>query len=192
MRFFVSVEPAIPVVDRLSLLQDECAHAIKSAHGAARWTPAPHIRLNLKVMQNLEAGAAQRVREMLEDFAKALAPFSFESKGTQWMHDPGMAKLLTTQVHDPSGTLEALQQHIDQAADHIGFQRDTHPWKPHILLGRLATPKTAVDFEPIFAPFEHTAWGRTECKELILFRSQLVGRSARTRVVRRFQLGSGK
>lgn len=47
MRFFVSVEPAIPVVDRLSLLQDECAETIQSLQGAARWTPAPHIRLNL-------------------------------------------------------------------------------------------------------------------------------------------------
>lgn len=191
MRFFVSVEPAIPVVDRLSLLQDECAEAIKKEHGAVRWTPAPHIRLNLKVMKNLEAGAAQRVQEMLVDFAKALKPFAFECRGTQIIDAPGMAKLVTTEVYDKSGVLEALQQHIDQAADHIGFMRDTTPWIPRILLGRLATPHGAVDFDPIFAPFEQTAWGRTECKELLLFRSQLVGRSSRTRVIKRFQLGSG-
>lgn len=192
MRFFVSVEPAIPVVDRLSLLQDECAEIIKSHHGAVRWTPAPDIRLNLKIMKNLEAGAAQRVQEMLVDFAKALPPFAFESKGTHIIDEPGIATLVTTEIHDKSGSLEALQQHIDQAADYIGFQRDQTPWKPRILLGRLATPQKKVDFQSIFAPFEHTSWGRTECKELLLFRSQLVGRSARTRVVRRFQLGSGQ
>lgn len=192
MRFFVSVEPAIPVVDRLSLLQDECAEAIKAQKGAVRWVPVQNIRLNLKVMQNLEAGAAQRVQEMLVDFAKALPPFPFETRGTSVAREPGMAKLVTTEVYDKSGSLEALQRHIDQAADHIGFTRDEEPWLPRILLGRLATPKAFVDFDPIFAPFEQTSWGRTECRELILYRSQIVGRSARTRVIRRFQLGSGE
>lgn len=192
MRFFVAVEPAIPVVDRLSLLQDECAEAIKEQNGAVRWAPVQNIRLNLKIMKDLEAGAAQRVQEMLVDFAKALPPFSFETRGTSVAREPGMAKLITTEVYDKSGSLEALQRHIDQAADHIGFARDEEPWRPRILLGRLATPKGPVDFDPIFAPFEQTAWGRTECRELILFRSQIVGRSARTRVIRRFQLGSGE
>lgn len=191
MRFVVGVELAIPVVDRLSLLQEEVGEQVLAQQGGVRWTPVQHIRLNLKVFKNLEAGAVQRVQEMLADFAQALHPFAFDTRGTSADRVPGMAKLLTTEIYDPTNTLGPLQQHIDRAADRIGFEGDDRPWHPKVLLGRLATPSVAVDFDSMIAPYQHTAWGETQCRELVFYRSQVVGRESRVRVLRRFTLGTG-
>lgn len=192
MRYVVGVELAIPVVDRLSLLQEEAETQIFEAGARVRWTPVEHIRLNLKVFKNLESGAVQRVQEMLEDFAKAVPAFPFQTLGTSADRRAGQAKLLTTRVEEPEGILTSLAEHIDRAADRIGFDGDDRPWHPHVLLGRLATPSTAVDFEPILAPYAQTVWGETQCRELVLYRSQLVGRESRVRVLRRFALGTGR
>lgn len=191
MRFVVGVELAIPVVDRLSLLQEETEPLIFDAGGRVRWTPVEQLRLNLKVFKNLETGAVQRVQEMLADFAKAVRPFSFETRNTSADRTPGMAKLLTTEVFDEGETLAPLQRHINRAADRIGFESDDRPWHPQVLIGRLATPTQAVDFDTILSPYQNTDWGPTECRELVLYRSQVVGREARVRVLRRFSLGTG-
>lgn len=192
MRFVVGVELAIPVVDRLSLLQEEAGEAIEALGARVRWTPVEQIRLNLRVFDTLDPSAVDRVQATLGEFAKALRPFSFETRGTRADRAPGEAKLLYAQVEDPSDTLRSLAEHINRAADPIGFAHDERPWHPRVLVGRIATPGPAVDLDDTFAPYAQTAWGETECRELILYRTQLVGREARTRVAKRFALGTGR
>ncbi len=192
MSYSVGVELAIPVVDRLSLLQEETGEIIKQRRAAVRWIPPTHMRLTLRAFRTLEASARTRVQEMLHDFASALTPFTFQTIGSFTDREPGMAKLITTKVHDDGDTLHALQEHIDRAADMIGFLPDTRPWQPSVLIGRLATPHGHVELDDIFTPYTQTAWGETECRELILYESQVIGRIAQTKAIRRFQLGSGR
>lgn len=191
MRFVVGVELAIPVVDRLSLLQEEAGEAIEALGARVRWTPVEQLRLNLRVFEELDPSAVDRVQSTLRDFAKATQAFRFETRGTRADRAPGEAKLLYTQVEDPSDTLRSLAAQIEEAAGVTGFAADERPWHPRVLVGRLATPGPAVDLDGALAPYAETVWGETECREIVLYRTQLVGREARTRVVKRFALGSG-
>lgn len=192
MRFFVGIELAIPVIDRLALLQDEVGEETFSRGARVRWTPVEHIRLNLKVFEAVDAGIAQRLQEMLTETASYFQTFRFDAVGTQADRVAGQARIVTTQLHDSSNTLQSLRDHIERQADRVGFQEDHAPWQPAVLLGRLATPDGPADVDALLHPYRNTPWGQSECRELVLYRSQLVGREARTRVVRRFAVGDAR
>lgn len=192
MRFFVGVELAIPVVDRIALLQDEVGEEAFNRGARVRWTPVEHIRLTLKVFEKLDTGIAQRVQEMLSEAAQSMQPFRFDTQGTDASRTVGHARLITTRCHDNHHELLELRTHIERQADRVGFLEDRAPWSPHVLIGRLATPDGAADIDTLLLPYRDTPWGQTECRELVLYRSQLVGRESRTRVVRRFSLGAGR
>ena len=192
MGYSVGVELAIPVIDRLSLLQEETGPIIKERQAAVRWNPVTDMRLTLRAFRHLEASAYTRVQDMVQDFARALTPFRFECVGSRAEREPGMACLITADIREEGDTLQALQEHINRAADMIGFMPDTRPWKPRVLIGRLATPRGAANLDELFDPYQHTVWGETECKELVLYESKVMGRMAQTRAIRRFQIGSGR
>lgn len=192
MRFIVSVELAIPVVERLVLLQEELNEPIQASHGAVRWTAPEHLRLNLMIFPSLETGTVQRLQETLSALAQARAPLPFMTRGTDARKVQGSARLVTTRVDQGSDALQELQQALNDEAEATGYESDPRPWTPRILLGRLATPHAQVsDFDTLFAPYEDTAWGETRAQELVLYRSEIVGKSERIRVVKRFALGSG-
>lgn len=192
MRFFIGIELAIPLIERLVLLQEELQGVIQDAKGDVRWTPAEQLRLNLMVLPQLETGTLQRLQDHLIELSAAQAPFSFELRGTQATHVPHQARLITSRVESNQELLQGLRDQLHENAEFIGVPQDPRPWHPLVLLGRLATPHEIVpDFDAIFAPFEETLWGSTHAKEIVISRAEIVGRAERVRTVKRFALGSG-
>lgn len=192
MRFIVSVELSIPVVERLVLLQEELNEPIEAAGGAVRWTAPEHLRVNLMVFPHLESGTVQRIQETLRSIAAHAQPFSMETMGTNVAKVPSTARLVTSTIEQGADLLAALRAELHDNAELIGFDQDPRPWRPLVLVGRLATPYgKSVDFDQLFAPYAQTPWGETVARELVLYRSEIVGKSERIRVVKRFALGTG-
>lgn len=192
MRFIVGVELAIPVVDRLVLLQEDLDDSVRQLNGEARWTPAEQIRLNLKIFEDLDAAALPRIRELLAAFCRALRPFSFETAGTRGFPDDTHPRLILTDAQDEGNVLVALREHLERASELIGFSQDSRPWEPAVLIGRVLTPGAPADFRGLLNAYRETRYGPSACRELVLYRSEVVGRRARVRTVDRFALGSGE
>lgn len=192
MRFVVGVELAIPVVDRLVLLQEDLDESIRQLNGVARWTPAEQIRLNLKVFEDLDADALPRVRELLVAFCKALRPFSFETVGTRGFPDDETPRLILADARDEGNVLVALREHLERASELIGFSQDARSWEPSVLVGRVTTPNGPANFRGLLNAYRNTVYGPSACRELVLYRSEIIGQRARIRTVDRFALGSGE
>lgn len=191
MRFILGVELAIPVIERLALLQEELAAPIAEAQGAVRWTPIEQLRVNLMIFPDLDAGVQQRVQDLIAEVAGQYTAFEFTTHGTIGDKIPDQARLVTTQSAHP--TLQEMRDRIHDQAEAVGFAADPRPWQALTLIGRLATPHgQSVDFDALFAPYRETPWGTTICRELVLYRSEIIGRDERIRVVKRFALGTGR
>ena len=192
MRAFIGVELAIPVVERLVVLQEELDQPIRQLGAQARWTPAEHIRLNLKVFPNLDPGVLPRVQDMLSRFCQALQPFPIVSRTVRFYPELDRPRLLLVEQSDERGVLPALREHIEKASDPLGFARDEAPWTPDIALGRVLAGGARPDLRGLLNQWQDAEWGETLCRELILYRTEMVGRRARVRLMRRFALGTGR
>lgn len=184
----LALEPAIPVAERLTVVQEDLAEALHQLGGDISWTPAEHMRLNLRIVENPDGDWLFRLREQLRVVARSRAPVSWSLQGLMWAPDPATPRLLCSQVPDMQDDLAAFQRQIDTMCDALGAAPARSEWRPALSIGRLQIPGQPPRLEGLLDRWEHAPWGRTLSRELVVMTSELQAAVVRWKVVDRIVL----
>jgi len=173
MRAFIAVDLSIPVVNNLVLLQEDIDEPIDLCLGVVRWTKPQNIHLTLKFLGEVDDALVYRARDVLRVICETQPIFEFQTKGTGAFPSLERPRILYAGTAVGSDDLAALRERIEQGLEELGVDRDTRPFKAHVTLGRIKTPRIPVDAAEFLTPFTDTVFGTTQVKDLVLYESEL-------------------
>lgn len=192
MRLVLTLELAIPVVERLSLLQEELADPIRQLGGEPRWTPADRLHVALRVVELPDGDLEHRVVEGLKVIGRSIQPFTIEARGTRMHPSDALPRLVLADVGDPSGTLSAALRRIDASLSSIGLSPEPGDPTPVINVGRIRCGDERPRLQGVARPYSETPWGPTTVRELVVVQTGVRGATEQRRVRRRIEFGSGR
>jgi 2'-5' RNA ligase len=187
LRVFCAVE----LPDGLRSRVDERVRRLRAEFPEVRasWERAEKLHITLKFLGDTEparagalSGAAGRAVARIEPFELTIGePGSFPPHG--------QPRVLWLAVVDASGRLALMQRALEAECDAAGFPREPRPFKPHLTLARVRSPKGARELADAHreTPFEPQ---RFKVSELIVMRSELGPGGSRYTPLSRHRLGN--
>jgi 2'-5' RNA ligase len=191
MQYLIAIEPPIPMVEKLLLLQEELEAPLRHFGVDVRPTAPEQFRLNLRRLDSDVALDLTRVRDGLRTIAANTRGVTFGLRGARVLPEPGAPRLLVADAVDADRVLE-LRRKILVLTEQCGLPAELAPWEPCVGVTRLSTPDSAVDLSPVFSRYAESDWGRGEVRELVLLRADHRVRAGRPQIVDRFEFGSGR
>lgn len=169
MRTFIAVDLA----PELKASLQDLIRRLKGKGGDVKWAGSHGLHLTLKFLGEISAEEAQTVETVLRDVAGRHAAFPVELKGTG-VFPPGARNprvLWTDIVAGP--TLAALQTDLEVALEKAGFPREERPFRPHLTLGRVKSPRGLRDTRAELERHQEASFGRMTVSRLTFFQSTL-------------------
>jgi RNA 2',3'-cyclic 3'-phosphodiesterase len=138
----------------------------------ASWPRPESLHLTLKFLGEVEAIRFDSLWGPAAVAAAGLAPFALTVEGAGTFPPRGAARVLWLGVRDDSGQLSRLQFRLDKECAHVGFPRESKPYKPHLTLARLRAPHDAAVLSEAHrrTPFGPHSF---EVSDFVLMRSEL-------------------
>lgn len=176
-RAFIALEIDEPVKRRVG----ETMAGLKSHVRGVRWVQAEGLHLTLRFLGESTLPALEELKEALSSAARLCPPCEARVQGMGVFPEHGSPRVLWLGVSLP-GTVLALQQACEAAAEAAGFPPEGRPFRSHLTLGRwrdeAPRPRLpAVDL------------GVASLDTLVLMRSDLQPTGARYTPLARFPLG---
>jgi 2'-5' RNA ligase len=138
---FVALNFEVSATRRLAALQRELqALPAAPAAGSVCWLSPVNLRIVVRYLGTIDAALAPGLLDPLREIAAASSPVRVQLGPVEGFPDPESARLLITQVGDPSGALAELVARIESVVAGLGLLPATHPFVAHVTLGRLESP----------------------------------------------------
>lgn len=169
MRTFIAVD--LPPELKTNLL--DLIRRLKGKGGDVKWVGAHGLHLTLKFLGEISPEEARTVESVLRDVAGRQEAFPLEVKGTG-VFPPGAKSprvLWTDIVAGP--TLAVLQNALELELEKAGFPREERPFRPHLTLGRVKSPRGLPDTLAELERHRETLFGRMTVSRLTFFQSTL-------------------
>jgi 2'-5' RNA ligase len=188
-RLFIAVDLAIPVVERLAVLQRQLDERLDGGV-RIKWTRPQNIHMTLKFLGDTDEAMVPMLRDVLSNLVGPLFPFEVESRGIGCFPRPDNPRIIWAGFDDDGAeVLSLLQQALERDLDELGIPKDQRAFKPHVTLGRVKS-RQKPSLDHLFQGLRGTSWGNSYIKDFILFESRLDHTGATYHVLDRFPLGS--
>jgi 2'-5' RNA ligase len=191
-RLWIAVEPAIPIVDRLLLLQEELEEPLHHLGIPVRWSPGEALRLYLHSAPCGDVSREALVRDAVSAIARSVAPFEWTTEGTEFEPSLEVPRTVSTGTSHGATELQRLAQRLEAAFQSVGFRPDPRPFAANIHIGRVRSSVSAPDVRGVIDAYRATVYGTTFCRELVLLSSSVHGTEVRWVTRARVELGTGR
>ncbi|MFL5812553.1 MAG: RNA 2',3'-cyclic phosphodiesterase, partial [Bdellovibrionia bacterium] len=131
------------------------------------WVSEKNYHLTVKF---LGATAEEKLSEVIRVAQGALSDvssFEMEVSGAG-----AFPRVLWLDVKEPSSTLPAIAQKLDQALEPLGFARETRTFVPHLTLARLKEGKPIRADRDLKSEWRERTLGKSVVREVILYQSE--------------------
>jgi 2'-5' RNA ligase len=189
LRVVIAIEPAIPVAERIVLLQEDLTDPFRLLGAEVEWTPAERLRLVLGTVV-LEERLLGHVRDQLRARLADVAPVRFETTGALFVPDTSSPRLLAVGTGGGAEALTSLHELVAALLSEVGAPLPDRPWKPWMQVARLRTGPTTSPLDGTVRPYSETQFGATDADEVLLGRAEVTAGAPRHTVVDRIVLGA--
>ena len=169
IRAFVAVN--LPEAFRAPLA--EAQRQLRAVPADVSWTAPHNIRLTLKFLGEIGEAGVVRVGQALERAAAPHAPFTMVVGGFGVFPPKGPPRVLWAGVPEGAERLVALQASVARALSALAFPGEGRPYRPHLTLGRVRTPRNAAALVEAAAGLGRDPLGSFTVDHIDLMRSQL-------------------
>ncbi|MDD5712354.1 MAG: RNA 2',3'-cyclic phosphodiesterase [Smithellaceae bacterium] len=170
IRAFLAVDPPPEVLEKMAVLQREQKKAIS---GVISWVRPEGMHLTLKFFGNIDPARIGDIAEVVRDKTSAQRKLSFEVRSLGVFPDANRPRVIWLGMKGDVEELRTLQKDIDRSLQKIGFPPEDKPFRPHLTLGRIKTPKGLIGLARAIEKGEDVSAGSFSCDRLILFKSEL-------------------
>jgi 2'-5' RNA ligase len=151
------------------------------------WVPPPNLHLSLLFLGNINRDLLEPVAAAMDAIAAAHKPFGVRLGTPGAFGSPRAPRVLWAGVDAPPG-LYRLQEALAAAVRDLGLRLESRPYRPHITLGRVRSPRGRETLLASLEALGPTLTGGFAVDAFVLFQSLLSPTGARYRVLHRCAL----
>jgi len=175
LRTFLAIEIPEEVRKGVALFQERLKSRI---YGDIRWVRPEAIHLTLKFFGDIPPGDVTGIANVVERAVAGVEPLALAIGGTGVFPDLRRPRVLWVGILGDVARLLLLQAELEQGLERIGFPREERPFRPHLTLGRIRSPRGMADLGKVLEKGKGFDAGRFVAAELALFRSELTPHGA--------------
>jgi len=169
IRTFLAIDLPKEIKDELDKIQNR----LKPKVEGVRWTRPDGIHLTLKFFGYVVGDDHSSISAAVKSAIKGIKPFTLELGTIGAFPGPTRPRVIWIGIGGQIKELIDLQKNLDRNFEQIGFAPEDRAFKPHLTLGRLKIPGSAVGFPKVLEEGKNYQAGSFRCGGLTLFRSDL-------------------
>jgi len=174
LRSFVAVEIPSSIRQALGALQ-----AKLRGSGEVKWVRPESIHLTLKFLGEIQPEAVAEIRETLGEVTRRHEPFSVRVSGVGCFPGLSQPRVVWVGLSGDGGRLRSLQGDVESAMERLGFPKEERPFRPHLTLGRVRSPRGRDLLVARIRALEETELGEFTVRSVVQFQSELHPSGAR-------------
>lgn len=171
MRCFVALEVPDDVRAALGAAQARLRDA--SPRADVRWSDPAKLHLTVRFLGEVSVEAAAAVGIAVEAVAARHAPLRLEAAGLGAFPGPGRPRVLWAGIGGDLRGLGLLAAEVERALVPLGFPLEGRPFRPHLTLARVRSPRGVDRITAAFPSVATHAFGAWTADALTLFQSHL-------------------
>jgi 2'-5' RNA ligase len=175
IRSFLALDPPEEILREVGEVQNRLKKLIQ---GDVRWVRPEAIHLTLKFFGDIPECDVANISAVAGKAAAEVGPFDLAIGGAGVFPDPHRPRIIWLGMNGEVARLVTFQQGTEQSLQEIGFPRGERPFRPHLTLGRIKTPKGLIGLTGVLEKGETYMAGRFTASGLGLFKSDLTPRGA--------------
>ena len=175
IRSFLALDPPEEILREIGRVQNRLRELI---HGDVRWVRPEAIHLTLKFFGDISECDVANISAAAGKAAAEVGPFDLAIGGAGVFPDPHRPRIIWLGMSGEVARLVNFQQGMECALREIGFPQEERPFRPHLPLGRIKTPKGMTGLAKALEKGETYTAGRFTASGLGLFKSDLTPRGA--------------
>lgn len=175
IRAFLALDPPEEILREIGRIQDRLR---KMLHGELRWVRLEGIHLTLKFFGDIPESAVEDISAVARRAAAAVGPFELAIGGAGVFPDANRPRVVWLGMNGDVAQLTAFQQGLERALAEIGFPPEERPFRPHLTLGRIKSPKGLTGLAEALEKGKAVTAGSFTASGLNLFQSDLTPRGA--------------
>jgi len=144
------------------------------------------MHLTLKFLGETDEQILPKLEPALVEACNGVTVFNMKISGTGVFPNAKRPRIYWAGIEAPPNLL-ALQSRIDLAMQSFGFEKDDHPFRPHLTLARIKDPNGKARMTDALLSFGLESEPVT-VSEVLLMRSHLSAEGARYEALRHFPL----
>lgn len=184
-RVFLALAPPMGIRKQIGTVQTRLRQQWR---GGVRWVHLRDIHLTLKFLGGITAREIATVCATVREITATAAPLALEVCRLGAFPNVKKPRVLWLGFHGDIAPLMQLQRVIDERLASCGFEIEERPFRPHLTVARLKTPRTLSGLEDVVEQGAEFTAGRFTARELTLMKSELTPRGAVYTALARFPL----
>lgn len=188
IRSFIAIELPQFLRSKLESLQRE----LKRQEPDVKWVRPEGIHLTLKFLGSISRDEIDRISNVLAGIVPRWPPFTMKIKGLGGFPSIRNPRVLWIGIQEGASEVLSLQRAIEKASLENNFPPEDRPFKPHLTLGRIRSPRGR---EALLASIETNRdmeIGSFSAQEVSLFQSELKPSGALYTRLQMFQMLAGR
>ncbi len=169
IRSFIAIEVPQPLLARMGELQRE----LRQMEAGINWVRPEGIHLTLKFLGSISAEELEKLARAVAPVVAAWKPFELRIHGLGCFPSGRNPRVIWVGIDRGGGEASSLQKVIEDTAAEVGFPREARPFKPHLTLGRVRTPRGKSSFPQVMEKHKDVEIGTFLAREVYLFKSEL-------------------
>jgi 2'-5' RNA ligase len=175
IRAFLAIDPPEEILREIGRIQERLQRMIR---GEVRWVRPEAIHLTLKFFGDIPESAVASIAAVVEEAAAAEAPLTLSIGGTGVFPDQRRPRVLWLGMDGDVPRLLRIQQELEGGLRKVGFPAEERPFRPHLTLARIKSPRGLTGLERALEKGEGYAAGEFSAAGIGLIRSELTPRGA--------------
>ena len=192
IRAFIAAPLPRSLLDQLAALQQQLGNQVPAR--SARWVRVESIHLTLKFLGDTLTEKLPDIEQALTVVARHAPTATFTVEGLGSFPNPRRPRIVWVGVKDQTGWLEVLQDAVEEAMTHFGYEREKRKFKPHLTIGRVNRRASPNDAAQVGKAVTHTTVGllsKVSVNHFDLIRSVLKPTGAEYTTLKAFPLRGG-
>ena len=175
IRAFVAIELPEEILNEIAGIQNRLK---KTIHGVIRWVRPEGMHLTLKFLGNISVDDVANISRVVENSVAGVKPLSLSLRSVGVFPDMMRPRVVWLGINGDVVPLLRLQKVMDQGFEDYGFKREERPFRPHLTLGRIKSPKGMIGLAAAVEKGGDFVAGEFKAERLTLFGSDLTAGGA--------------
>src|SRR5262245_24921833 len=169
MRSFVAVKVAEPIRKRLLEVREQ----LRKADADVKWVEEATLHITLKFLGWVEDDAIATLKDLLAAEVPRWPVLRLEYSGVGTFPERGAPRVVWAGCGGDVAKLGDLAAAVERAAEQVGVPKEDRPFRPHLTIGRVKSPRNAKALQALIPVYRDTPFGSDTVTEVVLFESTL-------------------